>query len=122
MLPDDLARLGSTLETATNGSVRRRARRQALLNAVAAVFLAVPLAIAVSAAPLAPSAGLPLSPSPSATTPEMSFLLSVPIGRRTDFRHIPDEPLPAVEQVCLDANDCRMPYVPSLYPAPAGRV
>ena len=121
-LPDDLARLGASLEMATGGSMRRRARRQALMNAFGAVMLAVPLAIAVSAAPLAPSAGLPLGPSTSTATAQMSFFMTVPISQRTDFLHIPDERLPAVKVVCLDANDCRVPYVPSLYPAPAGRV
>jgi hypothetical protein len=119
-LPDDLDRLGAHLEMATSGSLRRRARRQALLNGIGAVCLAVPLAIGVSAAPLAPSSGLPLGPTTSASTENMSFLVSTPIERRVD--HIPDEPLPVVKVVCLEAKDCRTPYTPSLYPAPAGRV
>jgi hypothetical protein len=122
MLPEDLDRLGLTLQAAADGDCRRRARRQAILNAVGAVILAVPLAIAVMAAPLAPSEGLPIGPTTSGPTAKMSFLVVQPIERTIDFRHIPDKPLPPVKTVCLDANDCRMPHIPSIYPAPAGRV
>jgi hypothetical protein len=122
MLPEDLDRLGLSLQAAADGHFRRRARRQAFLNGVGAVLLAVPLAIAIMAAPLAPSEGLPIGPSTSASTAKMSFLVVQPIERTIDFRHIPDKPVQPPDIVCLDAKDCRMPHVPSLFPAPAGRV
>ncbi len=50
-------------------------------------------------------------------------MVTTPLAQRTDFRHIPDKPLPAIKPpVCLDARDCLSPYEPSLSPAPAGRV
>jgi hypothetical protein len=122
MLPEDLDRIGRTLEVAAVRAQRRRARRQSVMNGAGAIALAVPLAIAFSAAPLAPSAGLPLGPSTSTSTAGMSFMLALPFQMRTDYLHIPDERLPAVKVVCLDGHDCRVPYEPSLAPAPAGRV
>lgn len=122
MLPEDLDRLGRTLEAAAAKAQRRRARRQSLFNGMGAVTMAVPLAIAFSAAPLAPSEGLPLGPTTSSSTPSMSFMVTVPLHLRTDFLHIPDERIPATEAVCLDGNDCRVPHESSLAPAPAGRV
>ena len=53
-LPDDLARLGVYLEAAASEAVRRRARRQAFVNFVGAVVLAVPFALAVAASDLSP--------------------------------------------------------------------
>ena len=122
MLPDYLDVLGSRLEAAAGRAMRRRSRRQGFLNAVGAVCLAVPLAVAVSAAPLAPSSGLPLGPMTAQATDGMSFMVAKPLAQRTDFKHIPDKPLPATKTVCLDARDCLSPYEPTLAPAPAGRV
>lgn len=121
-MPDDLSRLGAYLEYATGDHMRRRARRQAIVNAVAAVCLAVPLAIGVSAAPLAPSAGLPLGPSIFSASSDMSFLMSGELTAPIDIEHIPDERLPLVKTICLDGRDCPTPWSPSLTPAPAGRV
>jgi hypothetical protein len=115
-LPDDLARLGLYLEAAAGQTLRRRQRRQAALNFVGAVVLAVPFAIAVAAADLSPGDGL--RPPPPAT-------LSLDVQPPTNafmVRHIPDEPLPAPERPrCLDAHDCRAPVQPSLTPATAGK-
>ena len=51
-LPDDLARLGLYLEVAAGETLRRRQRRQAMVNFIGAVTLAVPFALAVAAADL----------------------------------------------------------------------
>lgn len=109
-LPDDLARLGEHLEAAAHAAVRRRTRRQALLNAIGAVSLAVPLAMGVSAAPLAPSEGpVPhdLVSSAVAWTNEHAGLGAA---------HIPDEPVPALARPCLDAHDCRVPVRSTPFP------
>ena len=64
-LPDDLARLGLYLEVAAGETLRRRQRRQAMANFIGAVTLAVPFALAVAAADLAPADGLfPPRPQP----------------------------------------------------------
>ena len=115
-LPDDLARLGRYLEVAAGETLRRRQRRQTMANFVGAVTLAVPFALAVAAADLAPSDGLfPPRPQP--------FSLEVqPSTNKFMVRHIPDEPLPPTKkEPCLDAQDCRAPVTPSLTPAPAGK-
>ena len=114
-LPDDLDRLGVYLEVAAAGAVRRRARRQALMNFVGAVALAVPFAIAVAATDLSPSDAF--APQPAAIT-----LAVQPPTNGFMVRHIPDEPLPPPSQTrCLDGNECRAPVAPSHSPAPAGR-
>lgn len=114
-LPDDLARLGLYLEVATSATVRRRQRRQAALNFVGAVVLAVPFALAVAAADLSPGDAFP--PRPAAIS-----LAVQPPTNGFMVRHIPDEPLPPPsKERCLDAHDCRAPIAPSLQPAPAGK-
>jgi hypothetical protein len=114
-LPDDLARLGLYLEAAASEAVRRRARRQAWMNFVGAVTLAVPLALAVAAADLSPSdafAPPPASISLAAQPPTNGFMV----------RHIPDEPLPALtRRPCLDGRDCRTPLVLTPAHAPVGK-
>jgi len=115
-LPDDLARLGRYLEVAAGETLRRRQRRQTMANFVGAVTLAVPFALAVAAADLAPSDGLfPPRPQP--------FSLEVqPSTNKFMVRHISDEPLPPTKkEPCLDAQDCRAPVTPSLTPAPPGK-
>lgn len=113
-LPPDLAMLGDRLEQAAARSLRRHARRQAILNGIAAVALAVPLALAVSATDLAPSSGERLLP-----------LTAAPFSG-DEVAHIRDERAAAtrepVERVCLDANDCRSPAEPSRQLAPVGRI
>jgi hypothetical protein len=114
-LPDDLARLGLYLEAAASHSVRRRARRQAAMNFVGAVALAVPFALAVAAADLSPSDAF--APEPAAIT-----LAVQPPTNGFMVRHIPDEPLPPpAEPRCLDGRDCPAPVPKSPSPAPAGR-
>ena len=114
-LPDDLARLGLYLEAAASEAVRRRARRQAVMNFVGAVVLSVPFALAVAAADLSPSDAF--APEPAAIS-----LAAQPPTNGFMVRHIPDKPLPApAKPLCLDARDCRTPEPPSPTPAPAGR-
>jgi hypothetical protein len=114
-LPDDLARLGLYLEVAAGETLRRRQRRSALANFVGAVTLAVPFALAVAAADIAPSDGFVPRPAPISLEiqpPTNAFLV----------RHIPDERLPpSKKERCLDARDCPTPHTPSLEPAPAGK-
>jgi hypothetical protein len=113
-LPPDLQLLGDQLERAAGRSLRRRARRQGILNAIAAVALAVPLALAVSAGELSPSTGQ-----------ESDALRSAPVVRTPtagELAHIRDETVPPPPPVqCLDANDCRSP-APRSAPLPVGRV
>ena len=114
-LPDDLARLGLYLEVAAGETLRRRQRRAAMANFIGAVTLAVPFALAVAAADIAPSDGF--SPTPAAISLEIQ-----PPTNGFMVRHIPDEPLPpSKKERCLDARDCPTPHTPSLQPAPAGK-
>ncbi|MEO8690943.1 MAG: hypothetical protein ABI611_22355 [Solirubrobacteraceae bacterium] len=100
-LPDDLARLGVYLEAATVEAMRRRARRQTLMNFVGAVVLAVPFALAVAATDLSP--GDAFAPPPAV----ISLALEPPTNAFM-VRHIPDEPLPpSAKQECRTAHDCR---------------
>ena len=115
-LPDDLARLGRYLEVATSETLRRRQRRQAAMNFVGAVVLAVPFALAGATADLSPGDSFvphrPAAISLAEQPPTNGFMV----------RHIPDEPLPPPsKERCLDAHDCRAPIAPSLQPAPAGK-
>jgi hypothetical protein len=115
-LPDDLAMLGLYLEVAAGESVRRRARRQALINFIGAVSLAVPFALAVAASDLSPGDGL-LPPRPPVVSLEVE-----PPTNAFMVRHIPDEPLPPpTKEVCLDARDCESPVQPAIKPAPVGK-
>jgi hypothetical protein len=98
-LPDDLARLGVYLEAAAAQAVRRRARRQALVNFVGAVALAVPFALAVAASDLSPGNGF--RPPPSV----VSLALEPPTNG-FQVRHIPDEPLPPSAKRCRGGLDC----------------
>ena len=115
-LPDDLARLGLYLEVATSATVARRQRRQAALNFVGAVVLAVPFALAAAADDLSQS---------DTFLPHRPATISLAVQPPTNgfmVRHIPDEPLPPPsKERCLDAHDCRAPIAPSLQPAPAGK-
>lgn len=117
-LPDDLQRLGSYLESAAAASVRRHARRQAVMNVLGAIVIAVPFAVAVTAADLSSTDGsfghrAPAYYSVDTESPTTRFMV----------RHIPDESLPSPPPLrCLDAKDCRAPQAPSREPAPAGRL
>ncbi len=116
-MSDELARIGFALELATTRSVsRRRTRLQALRGAVLSFVLAVPFALAHSGA-LDPSAG----PLPS--VPRLVETALAPPTIAFMVRHIPDESSESqVTLPCLDARDCRVPIVPSLEPAPPGKV
>ena len=113
-LPDDLARLGVFLEAAASHAVRRRARRQAIMNSVGAVLLAVPFALAVAAADLSPGDAF-------APPPAVVCLALVPPTNAFRVRHIPNEPLPPQSKtMCLDANDCRAFVKPAPHIGPMG--
>lgn len=115
-LPDDLALLGTYLEVAAGETLRRRARRQAMTNFIAAVSVAVPFALAVAAADLSPNDGLLPQPPPVVS------LDNEPPTNAFMVRHIPDEPLPPPNKDrCLDAADCRAPNQPHITPAPVGK-
>ena len=114
-LPDDLDRLGLYLEVATGESLRRRQRRMAMLNFIAAVTLSVPFALAVAAADLSP--GDAIDPPPAVVSLEIE-----PPTNAFMVRHIPDEPLPIPsKEACLDAHDCRAPVKPTIDPPPPGK-
>ncbi len=114
-LPDDLARLGVYLEAAAGHAVRRRARRQALMNFVGAVSLSAPLALAVAAADLSP--GDAFAPPPAV----VSLALEPPTNAFM-VRHIPDEPLPpSAKEECVDAHDCRAFVRPAPHIEPMGK-
>ena len=114
-LPDDLARLGLYLEAAAGETLRRRQRRQAMANFAGAVTLAVPFALAVAAADLAPADGL-FPPRPQPVSLDIQ-----PPPNKFMVRH-PDEPLPPTKkETCLDAQHCRASVTPSITPAPAGK-
>ena len=115
-LPDDLARLGAQLEAATEDAMRRRRRRRAWIHGFGASMFAAPLAAVMMAAPLAPSNNVPVKVRLLETAlqpPTFAFMV----------RHIPDERILARPAgPCLAAEDCRTPVLPSLTPAPPGRV
>jgi hypothetical protein len=79
--------------------VRRRARRQALVNFAGAVMLAVPFALAVAASDLSP--GDAFRPPPAV----VSLALEPPTNG-FQVRHIPDEPLPPSARRCRGGLDC----------------
>ena len=109
-LPDDLQRLGLYLETAAARAVRRHARRQAIMSFLGAIVIAVPFAVAVAAADLAPSDEVVPR---AARTSFFSTETQAPTNRFV-VRHIPDERVPAPRRSrCLDGNDCRSPTRPS---------
>ena len=121
-LPSDLERLGNRLEVATLRAVRRRARRQVILNAICALAITVPVALA-----LATTAGTPVVPSvPVEDELHVSFAVSALVpAANLGARHIPDEWLPPENPpVCSYGNDCGRPVPPTRlvpYPDPARR-
>jgi hypothetical protein len=114
-LPDDLARLGVYLEAAAAQAVRRRARRQALVNFAGAVVLAVPFALAVAASDLSPGDAFRQPPA------VVSLALEPPTNGFM-VRHIPDEPLPpSAKHQCRDGLDCRTFVKPPPRTDPMGK-
>jgi hypothetical protein len=121
-LPGDLERLGNRLEVAALHSVRRRARRQVILNALCALMVTVPVTLAV-----ATNAGAPVDPAGAGDDALHSTFAVYSLVPAAEFgaRHIPDEWLPPENPpACLDGNDCGRPVPPTrlvLYPDPARR-
>jgi hypothetical protein len=121
-LPSDLERLGDTLEVAALRAVRRRARRQAILNALCALAVTLPVTFAISTA----DGGAPEPRMPSAAPELATFSVWAP-ARAADIalHRLPDQWLPPVPvPACLDGNDCRRPVPPTrlvYYPDPARR-
>jgi hypothetical protein len=121
-LPSDLESLGNRLEVAALRAVRRRARRQVILNAICALAIMLPVALA-----LATTAGTPVTPSvPVDDELHISFAVSALVpAANIGGRHIPDEWLPPeAPPACSDGNDCGRPVPPTRlvpYPDPARR-
>jgi hypothetical protein len=110
-LPEDLQRLGSHLERAAAASMRRHARRQAVMNAVGAIAIAVPLAVAVAATDLNSSDGLVAQRTSSSLSDAGSPFTVRPVAYEV--------PVPNPQR-CLDVKNCWMPQLRE--PAPAGRL
>jgi hypothetical protein len=121
-LPADLERLGNRLEVAALRAVRRRARRHVILNAMCALAITVPVALA-----LATTAGTPVTPPvPVDDELHISFAVSALVpAANLGARHIPDEWLPPDNPpACSYGNDCGRPVPPTRlvpYPDPARR-
>jgi hypothetical protein len=120
-LPSDLERLGNHLEVAALRAVRRRARRQTIVNALCALVMLAPFAIALSAADEG-SGGRSL-PSP---TTDPTFILWAP-ARAADIavHRMPDVwTVPVRSSACIESTHCRRPQPPTrlvTYPDPARR-
>ena len=97
----DLAVLGDQLEAAAQRDVRRRrARRQAFLNAAASLVIAIPIAVSIATADV--SGEETIGPAGASAT------LAWTPGYDLSWRHIPEKPVQTLAYLrCLDANDCR---------------
>ena len=114
-LPDDLARLGLYLEVAAGETLRRRQRRPAMVNFIGAVTLAVPFALAVAAADLAPERRvLPGPRGDLARVPAADQRLH---GPAHPGRAMPTPTRSPASMLTTAAH----PSPPSLQPAPAGK-
>jgi len=111
-LPDELARLGTRLETAAAAQIARRERvRRSLVKGVCAVVVGIPLALAAATTDVAPSAQpvaelarmQPTTPTSLAST---QFVLD----------RVPDEGDAAGGRPCVMVPDCRATSTVSLYP------
>ena len=119
-LPADLDKLGNRLEVAALRAVRRRARRQVILNAICALAITVPVALAI-----ATTAGAPVTATvPVADELDISFAVSV-LAPNVEARQILNEwPTPEMPPACRDENNCGRPVPPTRlvpYPDPARR-
>jgi hypothetical protein len=116
-LPDDLHLLGVYLEDAARETLRRRQRRQTVMNFIGTVMLSLPFAIAVAAADLSPADSvLPSRPTP------LSLDVQAPATVFRVVGHVPDQPLPSTtKDRCSDAQVCRAPAPPIRYPATPGQ-
>jgi hypothetical protein len=121
-LPSDLENLGNRLEVAALRAVRRRARRQAILNAICALAITLPVALA-----LATGAGKPVTtPAPVDDALHPSFAVSALVpAADLGARHIRIELLPPDNPpACSYGNNCGRPVPPTRlvpYPDPARR-
>jgi hypothetical protein len=118
-LPSDLETLGNRLEVAALRAVRRRARRQLILNAICALAITLPVALA-----LATTAGTPVAPR-APLDDELHISVSSLPADNFEARHMPVELLPEdISPVCSYGNDCGRPVPPTRmvpYPDPARR-
>ena len=98
----DLAALGDQLEAAVDNAVRRRrARRQAFLNAAASLVVVVPLAISIAFGSVGEEQMVGQGGA--------SATLTWTPGNDFAFRHIPEKPMQTHEWMrCLDPKDCRV--------------
>jgi hypothetical protein len=121
-LPSDLETLGNRLEVAALRAVRRRARRQVILNAICALAITLPVALSV-----ATTAGTPVTPSVPVDDALHSSFAESALVPAADIgpRHIPDAWLPPENPpACSYGNDCGRPVPPTRlvpYPDPARR-
>ena len=99
----DLAALGDQLQAAVDRDVRRRrARRQAFLNAAASLVVVVPLAVSIA------FGGVAEEPIAAGQGGASATLVWTP-GNDFTFRHIPDKPVQTHAWMrCLDPKDCRV--------------
>jgi hypothetical protein len=99
----DLAVLGDQIEAAVHRDVRRRrARRQAVLNAAASLIVVIPLAISIATAEMG-GEDMPVGAAGASAT------LNWTPGFDLTWRHIPEKPVQTLEWArCLDAKDCRV--------------
>ncbi len=97
----DLAALGEQLEAAAKRDVRRRrARRQAFLNAAASLVIVVPLAISIAFGGM--------NEEQVVGQGGASASLNWTPGNDLSWRHIPEKPVQTLYYLrCLDAKDCR---------------
>jgi hypothetical protein len=121
-LPTDLETLGNRLEVAALRAVRRRARRQVILNAICALAITLPVALAVATTAGTPvTSSVPVDDELHSSFAESALVPAADIGPQ----HIPDAWLPPENPpACSYGNDCGRPVPPTRlvpYPDPARR-
>ena len=107
----DLATLGDQLTAAVDRDVsRRRARRQAFLNAAASLVVVIPVAVTIALGTVTVSEEQVVGAGGASAT------LTWTPGFDMSLRHIPEERVQTLEYLrCLDAKDCRMYVEPVPY-------
>ena len=97
----DLAVLGDQLQAAVDRDVRRRrARRQAFLNAAASLVVVIPVAVTIALGTMGEEQVVGAGGA--------SATLNWTPGNDFSWRHIPEKPVQTLEYLrCLDAKDCR---------------
>ena len=119
-LPSDLESLGNRLEVAALRAVRRRARRHVMLNAICALAIMVPVALALTT-----TAGTPvITPVPLEEQLQSALAVSA-LMPNLGARPVPDIWLPPDNPpACSYGNACGRPVPPTRlvpYPDPARR-